>query len=168
MYIKQWRFGVNLNHCAVFKVYRYAKSPAINRHRFHIQIPLIINPYYCNHRSGTNNHRIASITTPKTITNITTSVASVDSKIAISIILSLCSFSIDSIVLFVFLIFQFINHLLKGLCIGQKPPFVALLHFQHILRVALFHFPHIPQDFPCQVTYQRLRLLLLFLRLGKF
>ena len=48
-------------------------------------------------------HRIASIITPKTITNITTSVASVDSKIAISIIFSLCSFSIVSIV-FVFIV----------------------------------------------------------------
>ena len=112
-------------------------------------------------------HRIASIITPKTTTNITTSVASIDSRIAISIISSLCSFSIVSIVLFVFLIFQFINHLLKGLCIGQKPLFVALLHFQHILRVALFHFSHIPQDFPCQIPNHRLRILLLFLRLGK-
>ena len=124
--------------------------------------PLIINPNYCYHRSGTNNHHIANITTPKTITNITTSV---DSKIAISIILSLCSFSI---VLFVSLIFQFINHLFKGLCIGQKPLFVALLHFQHILRVALFHPSHVPQDFPCQIPNHRLRILLLFLRLGKF
>ncbi len=34
MYIKQWRYRVNLNHRAVLLVCRCAKSSAINHHRF--------------------------------------------------------------------------------------------------------------------------------------